>query len=100
MSDSTREALRSLLKEHAILRGDFVLASGRRSSYYLDARLVTLSGRGSGLVGEAFLDLIRPSAPDAVAGLTLGADPIVSAIAVLSGQRGEPLDGLIVRKEQ
>jgi orotate phosphoribosyltransferase len=100
MSEAHRAALCRLLQERALLRGDFVLSSGQRSSYYLDARLVTLSAQGGGLVGEAFLDLIRPSAPHAVAGLTLGADPIVTAIAVVSGQRGEPVDGLIVRKEQ
>src|SRR5947209_5637435 len=84
-SEATRDALRRLLRERAVLRGDFVLSSGQRSSYYLDARLVTLSGAGSALVGEAFLELIRPAAPTAVAGLTLGADPIVTAIAVVSG---------------
>lgn len=80
------------------MRGEFVLSSGRHSSYYLDARVVTLSAEGSGLVGAVFLDAL-PQEVQAVAGLTLGADPIVSAIAVVAGLAGRPVDGLIVRKE-
>jgi orotate phosphoribosyltransferase len=94
-----RARLLSILKESAVLRGDFILSSGQRSDYYLDARRVTLSAAGSALVGEVFLELLASSQVDAVAGLTLGADPIVTAIAVVSGQRGQPLDGLIVRKQ-
>lgn len=95
-----RTRLLALLRERAVLRGDFVLSSGKRSSYYLDARLVTLSGEGSGLVGEIFYHLVRDAGADTVAGLTLGADPIVSAVAVVSGQKGHPIDALIVRKER
>lgn len=100
MSEGARSALLRLLRSHALLRGDFVLASGQRSSYYLDARLVTLSSEGSRLVGEAFFETLQGADVHAVAGLTLGADPIVTAIAVVSGPRGTPIDGLIVRKEQ
>jgi orotate phosphoribosyltransferase len=100
MIEAVRQALLQLLRSHALLRGDFVLASGARSSHYLDARLVTLSAQGSRLVGEAFVDAMRAVNPKAVAGLTLGADPIVTAIALVSGQQGAPIDGLIVRKEQ
>jgi orotate phosphoribosyltransferase len=81
------------------MKGDFILSSGKPSSYYLDARLVTLSAQGSALVGEVLFEQIRESEAEAVAGLTLGADPIVTAVALVSGQRGQPLDGLIVRKE-
>jgi orotate phosphoribosyltransferase len=81
-----------------VLRGDFVLASGRRSSYYLDARRVTLSAAGSRLVGQVFLAALGDVEIEAVAGLTLGADPIVAAIATISGTVGNPVDGLIVRK--
>jgi orotate phosphoribosyltransferase len=80
------------------MRGDFVLSSGRRSAYYLDARLVTLSSEGSPLVGAVFLDALPISGVDAVAGLTLGADPIVTSIAVTAGLSGRSIDGLIVRK--
>jgi len=82
------------------LRGDFVLSSGRRSSYYVDARLVTLSSEGSGLVGTVFCEALRDLEVQAVAGPTLGADPIVTAIAVISGLDGRGLDGFIIRKER
>jgi orotate phosphoribosyltransferase len=93
-----RARLLCLLREHAVLHGDFLLSSGQRSSYYLDARIVTLSAQGSALVGEILLDSLAGAEIDAVAGLTLGADPIVCAIAVVSARRDKPLDGLIVRK--
>jgi orotate phosphoribosyltransferase len=97
MSDP-RGTLLDILRRDAVLHGDFVLSSGRRSSFYLDARRVTLSARAAPLVGLVFLRHLQNLDIDAVAGLTLGADPIVSAIAVVSGQHGHPLDGLIVRK--
>lgn len=93
-----RGALLHILRREAVLRGDFVLSSGRRSSFYLDARRVTLSAAAAPLVGLVFLQHLQELEIDAVAGLTLGADPIVSAVAVVSGQRQHPLDGLIVRK--
>lgn len=95
-----RSRLQRLLAERAVLRGDFILSSGARSSYYLDARMVTLSSEGSALVGEVFIDALRNLDVDAVAGLTVGADPIVTAIAVMSSLSSRRLDGLIVRKEQ
>ena len=94
-----RARLLSLLRERALLRGDFVLSSGRHSSYYLDARIVTLSAEGSGLVGTVFLDALAGAGVQAAAGLTMGADPIVSAIAVVAGLHGDAIDGLIIRKE-
>lgn len=98
MAGNPRTELLEFLRRDAVLRGDFVLSSGARSSYYLDARRVTLSARAAPLVGLVFLQHIQGIEADAVAGLTLGADPIVSAVAVVSGQRRHPLDGLIVRK--
>jgi orotate phosphoribosyltransferase len=98
MTGDPRGALLQILRRDAVLHGDFVLSSGQRSSYYLDARRVTLSAAGAPLVGLLFLREIQGLGVDAVAGLTLGADPIVSAVATVSGQRGHPIDGLIVRK--
>lgn len=98
MDGDPRGALLQLLRRDAVLRGDFVLSSGQRSSYYLDARRVTLSAVAAPLVGLLFLREIQDLRVDAVAGLTLGADPIVSAVATISGQRDHPIDGLIVRK--
>ncbi|HEX8919258.1 MAG TPA: orotate phosphoribosyltransferase [Chloroflexota bacterium] len=94
----TRAALLRLLRRDAVLRGSFVLSSGQTSDYYLDARLVTLSAAGSHLVGRHFLQVIDTESIDCVAGLTVGADPIVSAIATMAGSDGISVDGLIVRK--
>jgi orotate phosphoribosyltransferase len=95
-----RARLLTILRERALLRGEFVLSSGARSSYYLDARLVTLSSAGSPLVGKVFLDALPPSGIDGVAGLTVGADPIVTAIALTAGLAGRNLDAFIVRKQR
>jgi orotate phosphoribosyltransferase len=97
--DHARYRLLSLLRQEALLRGDFILSSGQHSTYYLDARRVTLSSRGSPLVGAVFLRALQDSGVEAVAGLSVGADPIVCAIAVTAGQRNLAIDGLIVRKE-
>ncbi|GAC1471603.1 MAG: orotate phosphoribosyltransferase [Chloroflexota bacterium] len=97
--DDHRCRLLALLREHAVMRGDFVLSSGQRSNFYLDARQVTLMAEGSGLVGGAFLQALDTVDVDAVAGLSVGADPIVTAIAVRAGLAGRSVDGLIVRKE-
>ena len=100
MIADTRERLRNLLRENAVLRGDFILSSGQRSSYYLDARRVTLSAAGAALIGDAFLDMLSDLDLQAVAGLAIGADPIVASIAAAAGRSGRDVDGLIVRKER
>ena len=98
--NATREQLRALLRREAVLRGDFVLSSGQHSDYYLDARLVTLSSAGAWLVGQVFLDYLEGREVNGVAGLAIGADPIVAAIATTAGSLGRHLDGFIVRKER
>ena len=95
-----RSRLLALLRQNAVLHGDFVLSSGQHSAVYLDARRVTLSAEGSVLVGRVFLEALEGSGAEAVAGLTLGTDPIVAAITLLSGLDGFALDRLIVRKER
>ncbi|HZT97084.1 MAG TPA: orotate phosphoribosyltransferase [Chloroflexota bacterium] len=87
------------MRRSAVLRGDFVLASGARSPYYVDARRVTLSSQGSRLVGELIVDALQDHLPDAVGGLSLGADPLVTATTVVGALQGRPVDGLLVRKE-
>ena len=101
-SDEDRERLCFLVERDALLHGGFELASGQESSFYFDSKPVTLSPRGARLVGRAFIDAISKHAPnaDAVGGLTLGADPIISSIVLLSESTRQPLNGLIVRKEQ
>ncbi len=94
-----RKKLKTLLQEHSILHGKFVLSSGKDSDYYIDARLTTLHPEGLYLVGKIFLEEIEKSPEiEAVGGPTMGADPIVGSILALSNQEGHPLLGFIVRK--
>jgi len=88
-----------LLNAGALKRGKFVLSSGKESNYYLDGRLITLAPEGAYLVASLILDMIKDNLPDALGGPTLGADPIVGAIAVLSYINKQPIKTFIVRKE-
>ncbi|HWC72685.1 MAG TPA: orotate phosphoribosyltransferase [Gemmatimonadales bacterium] len=96
-----RDTLKDLLLTRSIRRGDFLLASGRRSSFYIDARLTTMSGDGLAVIGGLGLDRFaaRGWTPRAVGGLTLGADPIAYALALTAKRRGQPLDAFTVRKQ-
>jgi orotate phosphoribosyltransferase len=96
-----RDTLRDLLLARSVRRGDFVLSSGRRSSFYIDARLTTMSGDGLAVVGGLGLDRLaaRGWTPRAVGGLTLGADPIAYALALTAKRRGQMLDAFTVRKQ-
>lgn len=96
-----RNTLRDLLLARSVQRGDFVLASGRRSSFYIDARRTTMSGDGLAVVGGLGLDrmAVRGWTPRAVGGLTLGADPIAYALALTARRRGQLLDAFTVRKQ-
>ena len=93
--------LHALLLERSVKRGDFVLASGKRSSYYVDARLTTMSGRGQLLIGRLGLAALDDAGwkADAVGGLTLGADPIAYAIAHEAAANDRKLEAFTVRKE-
>ena len=91
-------SLLALLKKDAFKKGRFVLSSGKISNYYLDGRIITLTPRGAFLVASIILDLIKDKNIDAIGGPTLGADPIVGAIAALSYIRKKPMDTFIVRK--
>ena len=95
-----REALASLLRERSISFGDFLLASGQRSRYYIDARKTTMSAPGQRLIGRIGLDTIRSEGwtPAAVGGLTMGADPVAYAIAHASADTPPPIDAFSVRK--
>jgi orotate phosphoribosyltransferase len=94
-------ALERLLLERSVRRGDFVLASGARSSYYIDCRLTTMSAAGMVLIGQLGLQAIRAAGwpADAIGGLTMGADPVAYAIAAASAHAGTPIDAFSVRKE-
>ena len=93
-----RQLLLERLAERAYRHGSFTLASGRSSDHYVNCKPVSLSGEGLALLGELLLEAVEAEA-GAVAGLTLGADPLVSAVALQAALRGRPLDALIVRKE-
>ena len=97
--DADQSELFRLLKTQAFFRGKFILSSGKESDFYLDARLVTLSAAGAYLTARMMLDMISKDQPDAIGGPTLGADPMVGAIASLSHQEGRPINTFIVRKQ-
>jgi len=95
-----REQLLELLLEKSFKLGNFTLASGRKSDYYIDGRITSLHPDGAYYIGSLFLDRCVKFKADAVGGLTLGADPIVGAIVALSHSSSRPLRGFIVRKKQ
>jgi orotate phosphoribosyltransferase len=94
-------ALIELLAKYSAKRGDFTLASGRRSDFYIDARLTTMSPEGLSLIGPTALEAMKTAnwTPTAVGGLTLGADPIAYAISYASASTDRPLRAFTVRKE-
>ena len=96
--DEMKDNLLTLLAQKAYRLGNFSLASGKKSSHYVNCKPVTLSGEGLLSISSLFLDQIDQS-DKGVAGLTLGADPLISGVVMLSAQRGKDLSGLIVRKE-
>jgi len=97
-SAEQRQVLLHLLAERAYRHGSFTLASGRTSNHYVNCKPVSLSGQGLALLSAQMLELVDAEAA-AVAGLTLGADPLVSGVAQAAALAGRSLDALIVRKE-
>ncbi|HEY1917158.1 MAG TPA: orotate phosphoribosyltransferase [Streptosporangiaceae bacterium] len=93
-----REELREAIRKHAVVHGDFVLSSGQRASWYIDLRRILLSGRSAPLAGQVMLDLTADLAYEAVGGLTLGADPVATAMMHAAAARGQALDAFVVRK--
>ena len=95
---NNKAKLLNLLQKNSYKKGNFQLSSGKQSSHYLNCKPVSLNGYGLNLISELFLDLIN-SETEAVSGLTLGADPLVSGVILLAANKGIPLNGLIIRKE-
>lgn len=95
---SPRQRLLTTLANKSFRLGEFKLSSGGTSDYYIDCRTTTLDAKGARLTGEVFLEEIHQHGwkPQAIGGLTMGADPIVAAVAVLSGE----LNGFLVRKAE
>jgi len=95
-----KEALIALVRDKALKFGDFTLASGKKATYYLDGKQVTLDPLGARLVAEGILDLLAGgSMPAAVGGMSIGADPITAAVVTMSALRETPVRGFMVRKE-
>jgi orotate phosphoribosyltransferase len=95
-----KEALVALVRHKALKFGDFKLASGKRATYYLDGKQVTLDPHGARLIAEGILDLLAErEMPAAIGGMSIGADPITSSVVTMSAVRGTPLAGFLVRKE-
>ncbi len=99
MSAAARDALLADIREKAVVMGKVILSSGKEADYYVDLRRVTLDGQSAPLVGEVMLDLTESWEYDAVGGLTLGADPVASAMMFAAAARGRRLDSFVVRKE-
>ena len=91
-----REELKELLKKYAYKKGEYTLSSGKKTNYYINCKPVTLSGRGLTLVSLSMLMYVDTGY---VAGLTLGADPLVSGVSLVSALDSKMVNGLIVRKE-
>ncbi len=96
--DELKRQLYALVKAKAYHEGDIKLSSGKMSRYYLDARAVTLSSEGAYLAGSLIFDMVKGLKVKAVGGPTLGADPMVGALAVVSFQNKNPINTFLIRK--
>ena len=97
---SSRDALREEILKKAVVHGKIILSSGKEADYYVDLRRVTLDAVAAPLVGEVMLDLVKDWEFDAVGGLTLGADPVATAMMHVAAQRGKKIDSFVVRKAE
>ena len=103
LASTPREQLLGLIRELAVVHGRVTLSSGKEADYYVDLRRVTLHHRAAPLIGHQLLDLLEEQGLgtaeiDAVGGLTLGADPIATALLHAAASRGQDLDAFVVRK--
>ncbi len=94
-----RDQLVQLFHERALKFGDFTLASGKKSKYYLDGKQITLHSGGLRHVSEGLLDMLADVEYDAIGGMSIGADPIVGGVLTAAAERGQELLGFLVRKE-
>lgn len=95
-----RARLAELIKAHALRFGDFTLASGQKSTYFIDGKMVTLRADGLYYLSRCILAMVQGDDVAAVGGMSIGADPITGGVITLAGQEGQPLIGFLVRKEQ
>jgi len=94
-----RQVLIDLFRERALKLGEFVLASGKNSSYFLDGKQITLDATGLRLVSEGMLELLGDVQFDAIGGVPIGADPIIGGMLTIAAMQGQSLHGFLVRKE-
>jgi orotate phosphoribosyltransferase len=95
-----RAELLAAIKAKAVVRGDFVLSSGQRADFYVDLRRILLDGRLAPLAGRVMLGLTWDLGYEAVGGLTMGADPVATAMMHAAARRGTPVDAFVVRKQE
>jgi orotate phosphoribosyltransferase len=96
---SLKKRLAQLLMEKSYLEGDFTLSSGLKSDYYFDCRQSSLHPEGAWLIGLLLVEMLKPLNIDGIGGMTMGADPLISAVSLLGREQGLFWPGLIVRKE-
>jgi orotate phosphoribosyltransferase len=96
---SSRDALKNEIINKAVVHGKVILSSGKEADYYVDLRRITLDHVAAPLVGEVMLDLTEDLDFEAVGGLTLGADPVATAMMHVAARNGRALDSFVVRKE-
>ncbi len=97
---AARDRLLEIVKDKAVVHGRVTLSSGKEADYYVDLRRVTLDGEAAPLVGDVMLDLTGDLDFDAVGGLTMGADPVATAMLHAAHRRGRRLDAFVVRKTE
>ena len=97
---SSLESLKKEILNKAVVHGKVILSSGKEADYYVDLRRVTLDSRAAPLVGQVMLELTKDLDYEAVGGLTLGADPVATAMMHVAGQNGRKLDSFVVRKAE
>ena len=97
---SARESLKNEILNKAVVHGKVILSSGKEADYYVDLRRVTLDSVAAPLVGEVMLELTKDLDYEAVGGLTLGADPVATAMMHVASQKGRKLDSFVVRKAE
>ena len=97
---SARENLKQEILNKAVVHGKVILSSGKEADYYVDLRRVTLDSTAAPLVGQVMLELTKDLDFDAVGGLTLGADPVATAMMHVAGRKGRKIDAFVVRKAE
>ncbi len=97
---TSRDALKEEILKKAVVHGKVILSSGKEADYYVDLRRVTLDSTAAPLVGDVMLDLVKDWEFDAVGGLTLGADPVATAMMHIAALKGKKIDSFVVRKAE